>query len=46
MTTSSNQGDKSKTENNIRTLILKHYPDTLFYGFVDGIVGMLEKETY
>jgi hypothetical protein len=36
-TTSSGQGDKSKTEINIRTLLKEHYPDANFVGFVDGI---------
>jgi len=36
-TTSSGQGDKSKTELSINQLIKKHYPKALFYGFVDGI---------
>ena len=37
VTTSSNQGDKSKTENTIRQLIKKYYPKAKFIGFVDGI---------
>ena len=36
-TTSSGQGDKAKTENNIRHLLKKHYPNAHFWGFVDGI---------
>jgi hypothetical protein len=42
-TTSSGQGDKSKTENSIRTLISKYYPNTLFYGFVDGVGWYVRK---
>jgi len=37
VTTSSGQGDKSKTEISIRALITEHYPDAKFIGFVDGI---------
>jgi hypothetical protein len=37
VTTSSGQGDKSKTEIAIRSLITEHYPDAKFIGFVDGI---------
>lgn len=37
VTTSSGQGDKSKTEISIRDLILEHYPEAKFFGFVDGI---------
>lgn len=37
VTTSSGQGDKSKTEISIRALIADHYPDAKFVGFVDGI---------
>lgn len=37
MTTSSGQGDKSKTEVNIRKLIEKYYPTAKFVGFIDGI---------
>jgi hypothetical protein len=37
VTTSSNQGDKSKTEIGIRSLLRKHYPNAKFIGFVDGI---------
>lgn len=37
VTTSSGQGDKSKTEISINTLIKKHYPEAKFIGFVDGI---------
>ena len=36
-TTSSGQGDKSKTEINVSTLIKKYYPEAKFIGFVDGI---------
>jgi hypothetical protein len=37
VTTSSGQGDKSKTEQRIKTLIKKYYPNAKFIGFVDGI---------
>lgn len=37
VTTSSGQGDKSKTEISINSLIKKHYPQAIFIGFVDGI---------
>jgi hypothetical protein len=37
VTTSSNQGDKSKTEIQIRDSIKKHCPSAKFIGFVDGI---------
>jgi NAD(P)H-hydrate repair Nnr-like enzyme with NAD(P)H-hydrate dehydratase domain len=37
VTTSSGQGDKSKTEYNIRKLIRKYYPAAKFVGFIDGI---------
>lgn len=37
VTTSSGQGDKSKTESNINTLIKKYYPNAKFIGFIDGI---------
>jgi hypothetical protein len=37
VTTSSGQGDKSKTEGNIKKLIAKYYPGAKFIGFVDGI---------
>ncbi len=36
-TTSSGQGDKSKTEIQVASLIKKHYPQSKFIGFVDGI---------
>ncbi|WP_221407667.1 DpnII family type II restriction endonuclease [Thermoflexibacter ruber] len=37
VTTSSGQGDKSKTEGNIKKLIERYYPQAKFIGFVDGI---------
>lgn len=43
-TTSSGQGDKSKTEISIRKLIKKHYPKAKFIGFVDGIGWYVRKE--
>lgn len=42
-TTSSGQGDKSKTEGNIKTLISKYYPKSKFIGFVDGIGWYIRK---
>jgi len=44
VTTSSGQGDKSKTEISIRNLIKKHYPKAKFIGFVDGIGWYVRKE--
>ncbi|WP_424948101.1 hypothetical protein [Candidatus Spongiihabitans sp.] len=37
VTTSSGQGDKSKTEISINSLLKEHYPRAQFIGFVDGI---------
>lgn len=42
-TTSSQQGDKSKVEGNIRQLLKEHYPDARFWGFVDGIGWYVRK---
>ncbi|OHA39008.1 MAG: hypothetical protein A3I97_01160 [Candidatus Taylorbacteria bacterium RIFCSPLOWO2_02_FULL_44_35] len=42
-TTSSGQGDKSKTEISIDFLIKKHYPRAHFVGFVDGIGWYVRK---
>lgn len=42
-TTSSGQGDKSKTEISIDTLIKEHYPKARFMGFVDGIGWYVRK---
>jgi len=42
-TTSSGQGDKSKTEISIDTLIKEHYPNATFVGFVDGIGWYVRK---
>ncbi len=42
-TTSSGQGDKSKTEISIDTLIKQHYPKAKFIGFVDGIGWYVRK---
>lgn len=42
-TTSSGQGDKSKTEISIDTLIKKHYAEAHFWGFVDGIGWYVRK---
>lgn len=43
VTTSSGQGDKSKTESNINILIKKYYPKSKFFGFVDGIGWYVRK---
>lgn len=42
-TTSSGQGDKSKTEISIDKLIKEHYPKAIFIGFVDGIGWYVRK---
>ena len=42
-TTSSGQGDKSKTEISIDALIKSHYPNAIFIGFVDGIGWYVRK---
>ena len=42
-TTSSHQGDKSKTEGNIARLLKEYYPYALFWGFVDGIGWYVRK---
>ncbi|MBC8525975.1 MAG: hypothetical protein ISS28_07335 [Candidatus Cloacimonetes bacterium] len=43
VTTSSGQGDKSKTEISIDSLIKEHYPEAHFLGFVDGIGWYVRK---
>ncbi|MDI3535177.1 MAG: hypothetical protein PWQ82_1542 [Thermosediminibacterales bacterium] len=43
VTTSSGQGDKSKTEISIDSLIKKHYPNAHFFGFIDGIGWYVRK---
>lgn len=43
VTTSSGQGDKSKTEISIDTLIKRHYPKSKFIGFIDGIGWYVRK---
>ncbi len=43
VTTSSGQGDKSKTEGAIKKLITKYYPKSKFIGFVDGIGWYVRK---
>lgn len=43
VTTSSGQGDKSKTEISIDALIKEHYPEAHFLGFVDGIGWYVRK---
>jgi hypothetical protein len=42
-TTSSGQGDKSKTEISIDSLIKLHYPNAKFIGFIDGIGWYVRK---
>ncbi|OAG26686.1 hypothetical protein TH606_11020 [Thermodesulfatator autotrophicus] len=44
VTTSSGQGDKSKTEVSVNDLIKKYYPNALFIGFVDGIGWYVRKK--
>lgn len=43
VTTSSGQGDKSKTEISIDSLLKKYYPDSHFIGFIDGIGWYVRK---
>lgn len=43
VTTSSGQGDKSKTEISIDALIKSHYPKSKFIGFVDGVGWYVRK---
>jgi len=43
VTTSSGQGDKSKTEISIDSLIKEHYPEAHFIGFIDGIGWYVRK---
>jgi len=43
ITTSSGQGDKSKTEISVDSLLRKHYPNARFIGFVDGIGWYVRK---
>jgi len=43
VTTSSGQGDKSKTEISVSELIKQHYPRAKFVGFVDGIGWYVRK---
>lgn len=44
VTTSSGQGDKSKTEISVGSLIKEHYPRSHFLGFVDGIGWYVRKK--
>lgn len=44
VTTSSGQGDKSKTEISVRRLIKRHDPRARFIGFVDGIGWYVRKQ--
>ncbi|MYB63496.1 hypothetical protein F4X73_02290 [Candidatus Poribacteria bacterium] len=43
-TTSSGQGDKAKTEIAMRNLLVDHYPNAHFWGFVDGIGWYVRKK--
>ena len=43
VTTSSGQGDKSKTEIQVDDLLKNHYPGTHFWGFVDGVGWYVRK---
>lgn len=43
VTTSSGQGDKSKAEISVDSLIKKHYPEAKFIGFIDGIGWYVRK---
>lgn len=43
VTTSSGQGDKSKTEISVNSLIKEHYPNAKFIGFIDGIGWYVRK---
>jgi hypothetical protein len=43
VTTSSGQGDKSKTEIAVDSLLKKHYPKSRFIGFIDGIGWYVRK---
>ena len=43
VTTSSGQGDKSKTEISIDALLKEHYPKATFIGFIDGIGWYVRK---
>ena len=43
VTTSSGQGDKSKTEISVDSLLKQHYPNVKFIGFVDGIGWYVRK---
>ena len=42
-TTSSGQGDKAKTEIQMRKEIGKHYPNAMFIGFNDGAGWLVRK---
>jgi hypothetical protein len=44
VTTSSGQGDKSKTEIAIDALLKEHYPNSRFIGFIDGIGWYVRKK--
>lgn len=43
-TTSSGQGDKSKTEIGVDALLRDHYPNAHFIGFIDGIGWYVRKQ--
>jgi len=44
VTTSSGQGDKSKTEIAVAKLLKTHYPNARFIGFIDGIGWYVRKQ--
>lgn len=44
VTTSSGQGDKSKTEIQIDRLLKEYYPKACFWGFIDGIGWYVRKQ--
>lgn len=46
LTTSSGQGDKSKTEINIKEKIKEYYPQAQFLGFIDGIGWYVRKKDF
>jgi len=43
VTTSSGQGDKAKTEQAVYEKIKKHYPNSLFIGFLDGLGWLVRR---
>ncbi len=43
VTTSSGQGDKAKTEQNVLKSIKEHYPNAIFLGFLDGMGWLVRR---